>query len=356
MVPNPGLTLGGGQSEPKFSAAMQLRLPIFGQRGVHVRAAELGVHVAANEAEWTRWRLRHEARIAYYSLARAEAEVAIAVDVEVLARRISAMAKERYDVGAGTRLDESQAELVHVRAQQDVSDRRAVARIARLDVAKLLGDSAVGEVADPLSTIGPTPELSELLGALSARHPELRTLAAEREAAHARARAARSELRPYPVFELGLELLDPTTCNLKLASNADGPYCVGPRGALGFDLPIFNWNGGPVERAESEARLAQTKAIAALVRIESAVRAAHEALLAARVRARFFETEYVPNARAVEAMAREGFASGKTGLLPLIEAERSVLEAQLGLTEALFSVQSARADLEEASGVALSAP
>jgi outer membrane protein TolC len=55
-------------------------------------------------------------------------------------------------------------------------------------------------------------------------------------------------------------------------------------------------------------------------------------------------------------MAREGFAAGKTGLLPLLEAERAMLEARLGRAEALYAVQAARADLEEASGVPLSAP
>src|SRR5581483_2128140 len=121
-------------------------------------------------------------------------------------------------------------------------------------------------------------------------------------------------------------------------------------------FPLFNLNGGPIARAEAEARLAELKAHAAEVRIDAQVRSAFETLAAAVARARFFDAEYVPGALAVEAMAREGFAAGKTGLLPLIEAQRAVLEAHLGRAEALFAVQSARADLEEASGVPLSAP
>ena len=64
----------------------------------------------------------------------------------------------------------------------------------------------------------------------------------------------------------------------------------------------------------------------------------------------------MPNSIEVEAMARESFAVGRSGILPLIEAERAVLDARLGRTEALFAVQAARAELEEQSGVALSAP
>ena len=110
-------------------------------------------------------------------------------------------------------------------------------------------------------------------------------------------------------------------------------------------------------RAPTPRRAPPTiKRDAAARRIETQVRAAYENFTAAATRAHFFESRYVPAATQVEAMAREGFAAGRTGLLPLIEAQRSLLDSRLGQTEARFAVQSARAELEEASGVALSAP
>src|SRR5207253_74317 len=111
------------------------------------------------------------------------------------------------------------------------------------------------------------------------------------------------------------------------------------------------------ERAHPELRALAAERFAALARgIEAAVRAAWALYAGAVTRARFFETRYVPSATQVESMAREGFAAGKTSLLPLIEAQRALLDSRLGQTEARFAVQAARADLEEASGVALSAP
>src|SRR5258706_5890766 len=89
MFPNPGLTLGGGKSEPVFDAVLQLRLPIFGQRGAHIRAAERGAEQVAEEASAARWKLRHDARVAYYAAVRADDQVAIAVEVEALTRRIA---------------------------------------------------------------------------------------------------------------------------------------------------------------------------------------------------------------------------------------------------------------------------
>jgi len=268
---------------------------------------------------------------------------------------VAEIAAERYDAGAGALLEKMQAQLVEDRARQDVSDRAAVARVARLELARIAGlePEELGALADPLGSVGATPELASLLADAERAHPELRALEAERFAAEARMHAARADRRPVFNLDLGVELLDPTTCG---SATENGPRCVGPRGALSFDLPVFNLNGGPIARADAEARAAGIKRDAAAQRIAMQVRSAYESFLAATTRARFFDTRYVPSATQVEAMAREGFAAGRTGLLPLIEAQRSLLDSRLGQTEARFAVQAARADLEEASGVALSAP
>jgi len=353
LFPNPSLSLLGARAEPVFSAALAFRLPVLGQRGAHVRAAERGVDQARAEADAAGWKLRHDTRIAYYAVVRAEEEERIAGEVEALTRRVAEMAARRFEEGAGNRLEQEQARLVHVRALQDVSDRRAVTRTTRLELARLLGEPAarIGALTDGLAAAGATPALDSLIGEARARHPELRALGRERDAALARAHAARVDRVPVPTLELGIDLLEPATCG-----NPDGARCVAPRGALSFDVPLFNLNGGPIARAEAEAKVAELKQRAAAVRIEAGVASAHEALTAAVVRARFFDAQYVPAATTVEEMAREGFAAGRTGLLPLLEAERSILDARLGRAEALYAVQAARADLEEASGVPLSAP
>jgi cobalt-zinc-cadmium efflux system outer membrane protein len=357
MFPNPSIYANGGKSEPIVAGGLTLRLPILGQIGARVRAAEKALEQTRLEVTLSLWKLRHDARIAYYTAARASDELLIARQIETLTKRVAQIAAERYDAGAGSLLEKLQAQLLEDRALQDVLDRQAVERVARLDLARFVGepDGVLPALADALGTVGPTPAIDALLGDAGRLHPELHALEAERFAAEARAHSARAELRPAFNVDLGVELLDPTTCNT--GPNADsGPRCVGPRGAISFDLPVFNWNGGPIARAEAEARAAGIKRDAAWLRINAQVRAAYESFQAATTRSRFFDTRYVPSATQVEAMAREGFAAGRTGLLPLIEAQRSLLDSRLGQTEARFAVQAARADLEEASGVALSTP
>ncbi len=353
MFPNPTINGNGGRSEPVAAGILTLRLPILGQRGAHVRAAQRALEQTRLETELALWRLRRDARVAYYSAVRADDELTIARQVAQLSRRVAQIAAERFDAGAGSMLEKLQAQLVDDRAEQDVIDRQTVLGVARLELARMIGTPGepLPPLSDALERFGATPSLEVLLAEAERQHPELRALAAERFAAEARAHAARADLRPTFNLDLGVELLDPSTCG-----NPDGPRCLGPRGALSFDLPIFNWNGGPIARGEAEARAANIKRDAAAARIATAVRSADTNLSAAVVRARFYDERYVPAAVQVEAMAREGFAAGRTGLLPLIEAQRSLLDSRLGQAEARFAVQQARADLEEASGVALSTP
>lgn len=354
MFPNPTIGVNAGRSEPVVVGTLTLHLPILGQLGARIRAAERALEQTRLETELSLWRLRRDTRVAYYTAVRADEELTIARQVQALTQRVAQIAAERFDAGAGSNLEKLQAQLVDDRAQQDVIDRQLALRVARLELARIVGltPEALPPLADALATVGATPPMEALLDAAERAHPELRALAAERFAAEARAHAARADRRPLFNVDLGVELLDPITCG----GAENGPRCVGPRGGLAFDLPVFNWNGGPIARAEAEARAAAVKRDAAAQRIATLVRAAYETFDAARVRARFYEARYVPTAVQVEAMAREGFAAGRTGLLPLIEAQRSLLDSRLGQAEARFAVQQARADLEEASGVALSTP
>src|SRR5205807_9376788 len=105
MFPNPTLGVNGGRSEPNVAGGLTLHLPILGQRGAHVRAAEKALEQTRLETTLSLWRLRHDARIAYYAAARADDELQIARQVETLTRRVAQIAAERYDAGAGSLLE-----------------------------------------------------------------------------------------------------------------------------------------------------------------------------------------------------------------------------------------------------------
>ena len=112
MVPNPGLSVGAGRSSGDLRVAAAAHADL-GQRGAHIRAAQRGVDQSRAEARFALWRLRHDGRVAYYGAARGDEEVLIAQEVEALTRKVADIAGERFETGAGNRLEKEQAGLVH---------------------------------------------------------------------------------------------------------------------------------------------------------------------------------------------------------------------------------------------------
>ena len=350
-LPNPQLVLGGSPTSPHFSAGLQQRLPIFGQRRAQIVAAEAAAIEAEAEVRAALAALRRDARIAYYAAARLDEERRIAAELERLTGIVDAVAKERYETGAGNGLDAAQASLAHLASRREVADRASTARIAKLELGRLLGVVHTDErpLADPLAQVGSTPSDAVLLGAALDRHPQVLAGQRAREAAEARVRAARAARRPTLTAELGVSMLEAADCG-------GDARCARPYGVLSIPLPTLDLNRGPIEIADAEAALAGAWISVTRLRVEIEARIALDRLRTASERARFFDDEYVPAAQRVEEMAEEGFRAGRTGLLPLVEAQRALQQAKLGRAGAWGAVQEARAFLEEATGVELSAP
>ena len=358
MFPNPALNANAGRAEPIVAGVADAAAA--DPRAARRARARRRARRSSRRAWSRRWRSGScgttRASPTTRSV-RADEELAIARQVEALTRRVAEIAAERYDAGAGSMLEKLQAQLVEDRAAQDLSDRAAVAArgAARAGAARRrCRREALPPLADALAAVGADAGARRRCSP----RPSAPIPSCARSTPSAwpprRGRAPGAPIAgPSSTLELGVELLDATTCG----NPEGGARCVGPRGALSFDLPVFNLNGGPIARAEAEARAATLQARRGGARASRrACARPGRASTAATTRARFFEARYVPAATQVEAMAREGFAAGRTGLLPLIEAQRALLDSRLGQAEARFAVQAARADLEEASGVALSAP
>jgi cobalt-zinc-cadmium efflux system outer membrane protein len=119
---------------------------------------------------------------------------------------------------------------------------------------------------------------------------------------------------------------------------------------IGLSLPVFDRKGGTLD--ETRARLQQARAgrAAAQSRIVLARATAYDALALALETSRSLREESLPRAQAVHESVHEGYRRGKFGLLDLIDARRSLLQARLEYIDALGSVWTARADLTRLVG------
>ncbi len=340
QLANPTLSLSAGPDEPTITAGVAVRLPIFGQRGAAIAAAESAIPAAQAELSGQRLKLRASVRRAYFALAAAQAQVELAGEGEKLAVELERMAREKFGFGSAPELEAEQAGLVRRRAAQDKADRVTAERDARQDFARLLGDPEAEWLAsDKLVPAVTLPPLAELQ-ARAKEHPDLRTLRAQQRSALLRADSERTSVRPLPEVSVTLERL----------TGSDPTPHLGVRGGVAFDLPLLSWNRGKVHEAEAQAAQLAAQERAAQVRLQSEVRASRLRAEAALARAHFFADDQLPAALKVEQMARAGYQLGRAPLLAVLQAQGEVTSARSRSVDALAEAQKSLADLEEATG------
>ena len=341
QLQNPTVGLSVGPDDPKVFGTFDVKLPLLGQRGAAIAAAERDVEVAQAEAD-ARWVLvRSLVRKAYAALGAAQMRAALSRAALQLAAELEQKARAKVSSGLSPQLEAVQAGLLRRRAQQEAADRGAALFSAREELGRLLGarDAAAIETADPLLPLPQPPPIADLLERAQ-RHPEVRSLLRQEDAARARAHREAVALRPLPDLTLEFEKpADRTT--------------VGVRTSIAFDLPLLSLNGGRIHEAQAQASLASAQANAALLRRQSELRAVRARWDAASARAQAFAIDIVPAAQELVRMARDAWDLGRTPLTAVLLAQTDLASAQGEGADAALAAQQAFADLEEAAGDAL---
>ena len=341
QLSNPTLAASVGPDTPQLFATLDVKLPIFGQRGTAVAAAEREVQTAQADAQVRSVTVRAAVRRAYAALAAAQERARLARDAFELAADLERRAQARVQTGIAPQLEAVQAGLARRRAAQERDDRAAALISTREELGRLIaiGDPSSLEAADALYPLPEAPPLAALL-AQSAQHPEVQSFRRQQDAALARAQRERAAVRPIPDISLEFE-------------KTYGEPAVGLRAGIAFDLPVLSWNSGRVHEAQAQAQVAATQALGALAKRTADLRSAHARWDAAAARARSFATGIVPAAQELLKMARDAWELGRTPLTAVLQAQGEVTSARADASDAALSAQLALADMEEASGEAL---
>ena len=343
QLPNPGVALSVGPDEPKIFGAVDLKLPILGQRGTALAAAEREVPIARGEVTTQELKVRGAVRRAYYALAVAQQQAALFAQTAANAQALEKMTQDKFQTGSAPRLEVEQAAIARRQAAQDLVDKEAAVRTAQVDLSRLLGVEDELLASDALFPIPAAPPADELLARV-ARHPEVQTLRRQQDAALARAQRERAAIRPVPDVSVEVERLSNVT-----AQGATEMY-YGLRFGLSFELPVLSWNGGRVHAEVAQASVQAAQAQAAERRLRGEIRAARSRWEAAGSRARVYVEELVPAAVRIEEMARAGYQLGRAPLFSVLQAQAEVTLSRSRGVDAAGEAQKAFADLEEAAG------
>ncbi len=252
----------------------------------------------------------------------------------------------RYQAGSVPKLDIVKAKVDFAQAENEsIAVARTIAT-ARAALNRLLG-RPLGAAIEPSGCLDVPPSPPDLEALESLAHvsrPELLSIASSREGARAASTLASRYWQP----DLGLTLYRNYTVGLP----------PGYSTAATFTLPLLFWqhqSGQVAEAHHREAELAATASdLAAQVSLD--VRTAYAAATTARRQAVYIRDELLPEAREAYRIASVTYGLGGSSALELLDAKRTMLEAEDQYADALGAANDARADLERAVGAPLDAP
>jgi len=253
--------------------------------------------------------------------------------------------QSRFDAGIVPKLDVIKARVDVAQATNDIiSGNRDITNAqAALDrlIGRPLGQAVT--LADSLGIPEEIPTLEQLEPIALGSREELAGIAAQRKGAGAA--TALSKEFWLPDLNLGV--------NRALTPGA--PSTAFSTG-IAFPFPLLFWQHTRGEIAQARSRERELAATEQDLRasIGEDVRTAYATATAALRQARYIRDELLPAAREAFRSASASYAIGGSSAFEVIDARRTLLDAETQYTNALAEANTSRADLERAIGSPLS--
>jgi cobalt-zinc-cadmium efflux system outer membrane protein len=378
---NPTLALslrmpdGGGLTDFEFSLAQNIAdlwLVPLRQRAASAEL-ERSILDAAREIS----SVALESRAAYFAAVAADREFEIAGENRGLTRQLLAAAEERQQAGVGSALDVNLANSDFMQAEIATRSAKAAAYELRRRLAVLLGlkdppDDLVlsDELPDPVAwTLSP----ESLLATAQTSRLDLRASASVVEAAAERIRQEQLSVVSDVEVGVGFEreqrgrrgdrpwLADtlwssaaagaPAVPSLQPRDKLPTDTLLGP--TLSLKLPIWDQNQAQIARAEFLYQRAVAEHDALLLDVTQETRGACQRARAAWDLAAYYRDRYLPLLASNLELARDAYRSGKTSILTVLEAQKSLLAARAAYGQARRDAAIALTELERSVGAPL---
>jgi cobalt-zinc-cadmium efflux system outer membrane protein len=343
QVPNPDVAIEITRDVPHQIASFNLPVEIGGKRARRIDLAREESTLADVAVQAEMRAIRRDVRQAFYSLLASGLQVEIAEGVVDIARRVRDAAQARFESGAAPRLDVLQADLGVARAETELDLARSARTAARaslngaLNLAPRQATTVTGDLLDNTQT----PDYEGALAIATTSNVDLRRLDREIAIEQQRLNLLRAERIPTPVFSVGGVF------------NAPGEFNAGLSGAVGIGLPIFSRNQGEIATTIATSSQLVAERDATNRTIENTIFGTLATIEARRQQVHAYRERLVPTASDLESLAEESYRAGRTSVLAVFDAQRSLRDLRREALQAAYELQVSIADLEELLGTSI---
>ncbi|MES2162948.1 MAG: TolC family protein [Pseudomonadota bacterium] len=334
LLPNPTLSverLDTRRDTRETTFQLSQPLELGGKRAARVQAAERGRDSAAAELALRQAEIRAAVIDGWFAVLAAQEHVRLAQQAAELAQRAAGATARRVVAGKVSPVEETRARVAASSVQLDLIRARSLLAGARQRLATLWGN--------------PAPRFERVDGAIEAL-PEL-----------APAEAMRSRLQRAPALALArselarrqaLAQVEVSKRTPDLTLNVGGKRSeeLGRTQAIfgiSLPLPLFDRNQGSVLESARRVDKARDELAATALRLEAELAQAREEFDVARQQAQALRGDILPGAQSAYDAASTGFEYGKFGFLDVLDAQRTLLQAQTQYLNALADAHRALA-------------
>lgn len=342
--PNPTLdytreSLGESHAETEQFLTLSQSFDFSGRRLLRRRAAELHVEAAQQEVAGQQLDL---ARIVRSEFSQAASQQELVRALTEWSRKIGAAAETAARLQAGGEVsgyDRRRLERERIGAEARLAAERGTLVAAQRRLASLLGVENLDGVRLQRPTPDEIPADAELTARIEQR-PDVAAIGKRIDAATLDAQAARRWR--VPLFDL--------TAGMKNTQADSGADVNGLIVGAGVSLPLFNRNQAELLRANAELAIlnAQRSLLVTRARGEAGGLAAKAREL--RNAARLFREQALPTSERLTATAEAAYRAGEVGILELLDAYRTALDAEVEAAELEQRARETEIELTRALG------
>ena len=323
---------------------LSLTVPFFDKFRLRGNVAGADLKAAEFSLQQLRQQIASQTAMAYDALLVALKHRDDLLESKKLAEDFLKRTQARYDGGNAARFDVIKAKVDVAQAENGlIANERAIA-VARAGLNRLLGRASFTptEASDVLDVPPLLPLLQTLETLAESCRPELSGLAAQREGAHSATTLAREYWFP--------------DVNLTLSRNftQGDPAAYSTVVSIALPMLLF-WQHEKGEVAEARHRELELSATHSdlLAQVQLDVTTAYATASTALRQAIFIRDELLSEAREAYRIASTSYGLGGASALDLLDAKRTLLDAESQYADALGAANDARADLERAVGAPL---
>lgn len=318
------------------------RFDLSGRRGLRVAAAEKRVRAASSAAAAQRLDMAAEIRLRFFTVLHHQHRLAALDRWASEVQESAAVVTKRQSAGDVAGYDRQRIGIEANAAEARASQETAALALARERLAAVTGfdNDAAGQelrVIGGLLPESPLPAVEILLEALGTR-PDIQALLARSDAAGDESRAAARWWIPEVLLGGGMKSVE-----------TDGDRSTGFTAIGEVPLPLFDRDQASRGRAQAELMIARGELELERAKAEGEIRGlyAQATKLAAAAQAASTATA---NSTQLAKTAAAGYRGGELGIIELLDAQRSVTEADLRVVDLAWAARVARVELERITG------